>query len=72
MNPRPQDYQTMAITPDHLVRRSEVIYDLDIPLVSQCRYLGITISETNCGHDINRQMKIMYSNANILLRRFSK
>ena len=28
--------------------------DLQIPLVSQCRYLGITISEKNCDQDINR------------------
>ena len=46
--------------------------DLEIPLVSQCRYLGITISEKNCDQDINRQMRKFYSNANILLRRFSK
>ena len=45
---------------------------LVIPLVSQCRYLGITISEKNCDQDINRQMRTFYSNANILLRRFSK
>ena len=46
--------------------------ELDIPLVSQCIYLGITISEKNCDHDINRQMIFLNSNANILLRRFSK
>ena len=26
-----------------------LLVDLEIPLVSQCRYLGITISEKNCG-----------------------
>ena len=46
--------------------------ELDIPLVSQCRYLGSTISEKNCDHDISRQMRKFYSNPNILLRRFSK
>ena len=46
--------------------------ELEIPLVSQCRYLGITISEKNCDHDINRQIRKFYSNTNILLRRFSK
>ena len=46
--------------------------DLRIPLVSECKYLGITISEKNCDQDIHRQMIKFYSNANILLRRFSK
>ena len=41
--------------------------ELDISLVSQCRYLGNTISEINCDHDINRQMRNFYYNANILL-----
>ena len=45
--------------------------ELEIPLVSQCRYLGITISEKNYDHDINRQIRKFYSNTNILLRRFS-
>ena len=30
--------------------------DLKIPLVSECKYLGITISEKNCDQDIHRQM----------------
>ena len=34
--------------------------ELEIPLVSQCRYLGITISEKNCDQDINRQMRKFY------------
>ena len=45
--------------------------DLVVPLVSQCRYFGITISEKNCDQDINRQMRKCI-NANILLRRFLK
>ena len=48
------------------------LVDLKIPLVSECKYLGITISEKNCDQDIHRQMRKFYSNANILLRRFSK
>ena len=44
--------------------------DLEIPLVSQCRYLGITISEKNFDQDIHRQMRKLYSNANILLGGF--
>ena len=31
--------------------------DLEIPLVNQCTYLGITISEKNCDQDINRLIK---------------
>ena len=46
--------------------------DLKIFLVSEGTYLGITISEKNCDHDIHRQMSKFYSNANILLRRFLK
>ena len=30
--------------------------DLKIPMVSECKYLGITISGENCEQDINRQM----------------
>ena len=43
---------------------------LKISLVSECRYLGNTISEKNCDQDINRQMRTFYSNTNILLRSF--
>ena len=39
--------------------------DVKIPLVSECKYLGITISEKNCDQDIHRQMRKCYSNANI-------
>ena len=46
--------------------------DLKIPLVSECKYLDITISEKNCDQDIHRQMLTFYSNANIVLRSFSK
>ena len=46
--------------------------DLKIALVSEYKYLGITISEKNCDQDIHRQMIKLYSNANILSRRYSK
>ena len=43
------------------------IGDLKIPLVSECKYLGITISEKNCDQDIHRQIRKFDSNTNILL-----
>ena len=42
-----------------------------IPLVEQCRYLGTTISIKNSDLDLKRQMRKMYANANLLLRKFS-
>ena len=32
--------------------------DLNIPLVSEYKFLGIAISEKNCDQDIHRQMRI--------------
>ena len=46
------------------------LVDLKIPLVSEFKYLGITISEKNCDQDIHRQMRKFYSNVNILLISF--
>ena len=43
-----------------------------ITLVEQCRYLGTTISIKNSELDLKRQMRKMYANANLLLRKFSK
>ena len=43
-----------------------------IPLVEQCRYLGTTISIKNSDLDLKRQMRNMYANANLLLRKFSR
>ena len=65
---------SMCFKPNEIKFKIPVLLldDLEIPLVSQCRYLGITISEKNCDHDINRQMRKFYSNANILLIRFTK
>ena len=40
--------------------------------LSECKYLGIIVCQKNCDRDLKRQMKIFYSNANMLLRRFSK
>ena len=43
-----------------------------IPLVEQCRYLGTIISIKNSSLDLKGQMRKMYANANLLLRKFSK
>ena len=41
-------------------------------MVEQCRYLGTTISIKNSDLNLKRQMRKMYANANLLLRKFSK
>ena len=43
-----------------------------IPLVAQCRYPGTTISINNSDLDLKRQMRKMYANDNLLLRKYSK
>ena len=43
-----------------------------IPLVEQCRYLGTTISIKNSNLDLKCQIRKMYANANLLLRKFSQ
>ena len=45
---------------------------MNIPTVRQCRYLGIAISTRNSDIDLKRQMRKLYANANLLLRKFSK
>ena len=45
---------------------------MKIPTVDQCRYLGITISTNNFDVDLKRQMRKLYANVNLLLRKFSK
>ena len=45
---------------------------MKIPTVVQCRYLGITISVKNSDLDIKRQMRKIYVNVNLLIRKFSK
>ena len=43
-----------------------------ITLVEQCMYLGTTISIKNIDLDLKRQIRKMYANDNLLLRKFSK
>ena len=43
-----------------------------VPSVCKCRHLGITISEKQCDLDIKRQIRKLYDNANMLMRKFSK
>ena len=46
---------------------------LKIPIiVENCRYLGITISTKSSKLDLRRQMRKIYANTNLLLRKFSK
>ena len=45
---------------------------MKIPTVDQCRYLGITISTNNFEVDFKRQIRKLYANVNLLLRKFSK
>ena len=40
--------------------------------VKQCRYIGITISIQNSDIDLIRQIRKLYANVNLLLRKFSK
>ena len=54
------------INPPNFVLKKTII-----PSVDKCIYLGIIVSETNCGGDLNRQMRKYYVNANILLRIFN-
>ena len=44
----------------------------DTPVIDYSRYLGTTISIKNIDLDLKRQMRKMYANANVLLRKFSK
>ena len=45
--------------------------DLKITLAENCRYLEITMSTKNSDLDLKRQMRKIYANANLLLRKFS-
>ena len=45
---------------------------MSIPNVTDCRYLGITISVKNCDLDLKRQKRRFYANTNMLLRKFVK
>ena len=44
---------------------------LKIPKVENYKYLGITISTKNSDLDLKRQMRKIYANVNLLLRKFS-
>ena len=44
---------------------------LKIPIFENCKYLEITISTKNSDLDVKRQMRNIYANANLLLRKFS-
>ena len=53
--------------------RPELYMDnLLIPKVIECKYFGTIICQKNCDTDIKRQMRKLYANVNMLLRRFSK
>ena len=45
---------------------------MSIPNVTDCRYLGITISVKNCDLNLKRQKRRFYANTNMLLRKFVK
>ena len=45
---------------------------LNIPNVSQSKYLGIVINETNCNPDLKRQMCKLCANINMLIKKFLK
>ena len=42
-----------------------------IPIVSQYKYLGVIISDHNCDADLKRQMRKFYTNANMLIGKFT-
>ena len=44
---------------------------MTIPTVEQCRYIGITMSTQNFDIDLKRQMRKMFANVDVLLRKFS-
>ena len=55
------------------INRPQLYLDtLEIPHLSECKYLGIFVGQNNCDSNLKRQMKFFYTNANMLLRRFSK
>ena len=51
---------------------SSYLDQMKIPTVEQCRYLGITDSTKNSDVDFKGQMRKLYANVNLLLRKFSK
>ena len=45
---------------------------MKIPIVTHCKYLGVILSEHNRDNDLKRQIRKLYANANMLIRKFSK
>ena len=45
---------------------------MSIPNVTDCRYLGITISVKKCDLDLKHTKRRFYANINVLLRKFVK
>ena len=45
---------------------------MKIPIVTLCKYLGVIVSKHNSNNDLKRQMRKLYVNANMLIRKFSK
>ena len=56
----------------HFERPTLYFGQMRIPNITDCRYLGITISVKNCDLDLKRQKRRFYANANMLLRKFVK
>ena len=54
-----------------LIKPSFYLAHLKIPIVENCNYLGITMSTKNSDLDLKKQMRKIYVNANLLLRKFS-
>ena len=61
-NPKCSIFNRPVFTLNHLI----------IPTVNQSKYLGIIISEHNCAADLNRQMRKIYANFNMIISKFSK
>ena len=43
---------------------------MKIPIVTQCKYLGVIVSERNSDNNLKRQMRKFYANAGMLIRNF--
>ena len=54
-----------------LLKLNNHLAHLKIPIIENCKYPKITIYTENSDLDLKRQMKKIYANANLLLRRFS-
>ena len=45
---------------------------MKIPIITHCKYLDVIVSEHSSDNDLKRQMRKFYSNANMLIRKFTK